>query len=275
MPTKRRIKRTLAADAWMFARGDMKEAVPVFKAWLREQRLTCSNHARFIRRWGIQRAVSFHLEDDKHTGSPRRLSAAHVEEALQGLLEGEQKGDTREAWASFAEYCRKSAVAADVLAGSGVTEKHLLRALKAALPTLKRVRIEVRVFLSPETKQARVDAAKELLEKPKEWFDATVWADAKVLYVCPKSRKAWVDTATFDENDTVVEDKRAAAKGKQLIKLKLYLAVNSLVGAVHLVYVTGTTGLRADRVDPPYTVSGACCSGLNGASGVGLRSAHL
>jgi hypothetical protein len=223
---------------------------------LREAGLTCTNHARLIRRWGIQRSLVFHIRNAERTGRPSRLSPENVDECILALVEGQQTEEGAKPYESFAAFCRDSPIALEVLAGSKVTEKHLLRTMKAVLPTLQRIPIEIRVFLTAENKEARVQAAKAMLRKPQKYFKATIWADAKVLYAQPKSRKAWVDTAKFSEDDTVVEDKRLKKKQSDYIKLKFYLAVNSELGAVHLKFVTGTTGMKGDRQDPPYLVSG-------------------
>lgn len=121
----------------------------------------------------------------------------------------------------------------------------------ATVPTLKRVKIQVKVWLKPEIKSQRVAAAAKLLDLPPAWFESVVWLDCKTMYINPSSYYAWVDTATMSPHDLVKEDKRCRARGKELVKLKFYIAVNAKCGPVALVWVTGTSGLAYDRFPPP------------------------
>lgn len=200
------------------------------------------------------------MNDRARSGRPKRLSPEQVDAVITSLSQGVVLLGAHEAkrlpYSSWAKFCTTSPVAIKVLEESRVTPRHLLRACKATLPALKRVKIQLRVWLKPDTKAERVATCEILKDKAEEWFNSVVWVDAKTLYICPTSAYAWINTADMLGHSMLVrEDRRIKPKPSQMVKVKFYVAVNALAGPVALVFTTGTTGMRADRVQPPYLVS--------------------
>ena len=212
--------------------------------------------ARFCKKWGDKRISSGDVHDAPRSGRPKQLTQDWLDQCITALSAGygrmDSTGIKMVPYRTWTQFCRISPTALACLQATRVTPAHLLRACMQALPTLKRVKIQVRVWLKPDTKAARVAACETLLAKAAAWFDAVIWLDCKTLYINPTTSYAWVNTATMSPNDLVREDKRVNARGKELVKLKFYIAVNAKLGPVALVWVTGTKGLKHDRRPPPF-----------------------
>lgn len=217
---------------------------------------TLAKAADYCRRWGQRRIATGGVMDAPRSGRPKQLTADWIDTCITALSHGyirlEARGPKRVPFRSWAQFCLWSPIARDCLRHTGVTSAHLLRACQLSLPTLKRVKIHIRVYLPPASKAARVADATWLLAKHPDWFKAVVWIDAKTLYINPRDTYAWVNTADMSPNDLIREDKRYKARGKELIKLRFYVAVNALCGPVALIWTTGTTGLRSDRLPIPF-----------------------
>lgn len=247
--------RNLAADCYIRANCMATEAAELLIAEI-DGKYSLARPAEFCRTWGQRRIATGAVEDAPRSGRPRKLTAAWIDQCITALSHGyirlETRGPKRVPFRSWAQFCQWSPVAMACLQATGVTSAHLLRACQLSLPTLKRVKIYIRVWLAPATKAARVADATTLLAKHPDWFKAVVWVDAKTLYINPKSTYAWVNTADMSPNDLIREDRRYKARGKELVKLRFYLAVNALCGPVALIWTTGTTGLKSDRLPIPF-----------------------
>lgn len=258
MPNLRPSKKALrnwAADCYIRANRNAREAVELLLAEIDGKfRLPRAN--RFCRRWGERRIATGGVGDAPRSGRPKKLTEEWVDACITALSQGYERmdasGPKRVPFRTWTQFCQNCPTAIACLAATGVIAAHLLRACMLALPTLKRVKIQVRVWLKPEIKQQRVTVSNLLLAKPVEWFNAVVWLDCKTLYINPTSSFAWVNTAAMSPHDLVREDRRCRARGKELVRLKFYIAVNALLGPVALIWVTGTTGLTYDRRPPPY-----------------------
>lgn len=250
----RKALRNLAADCYVRANRNASEAAELLKAELNGKH-TVPRPERFCRRWGERRLTTGGVEDAARYGRPKKLTKEWVDRCITALSHGCEKvaatGTKRVPYRTWAQFCQNCPVAIECLEETGVTPAHLLRTCLATLPSLKRVKIQIKVWLKPEIKEQRVAAAARLLELPPAWFERVVWLDCKTMYINPTNFYAWVDTATMSPNDLVKADKRCRARGKELVKLKFYIAVNALCGPVALVWVTGTTGLAYDRCLPP------------------------
>ena len=246
--------RNLAADCYIRANRNASEAAELLKAELAGKR-GVPRPERFCRRWGERRLATGGVEDAVRSGRPKKLTEEWVDRVITALSQGYEMptstGTKTVPYRTWTQFCQNSTVAMECLEATGVTPAHLLKICQLTLPTLKRVKIQVKVWLRPEIKAQRVAAATKLLDLPSSWFESVVWMDCKTMYINPTTYYAWVDTATMSPNSLVKEDKRCRARGKELVKLKFYIAVNALYGPVALIWVTGTTGLAYDRLAPP------------------------
>lgn len=251
------ILRTWAADSYIKAGCNAVAAAGLLSKKI-AGKFRLSQPARFCKTWGERRISTGTVSDAARSGRPRKLTEDWVDRLITALSHGYERMDStgrkRLPYRTWSQFCRECPVAADCLAQTKVTPGHLLRVCMQALPTLKRVKIQFRVWLKPAVKAQRVADSTTLLSKPISWFKAVVWIDAKTLYINPTSCYAWINTATMSPHDLTREDKRVRARGKELVKLKFYIAVNALCGPVKLVWVTGTTGMAYDRNPVPYLV---------------------
>jgi len=252
-PSKKAL-RNLAADCYVRANRNASEAAELLKAELDGKR-SVPRPERFCRRWGERRLASGGVEDAPRSGRPNKLTEDWVDRCITALSHGFEMptstGTKTVPYRTWSQFCQNDPTALECLEETGVTPAHLLRTCVATVPTLKRVKIQVKVWLKPEIKSQRVAAAAKLLDLPPAWFESVVWLDCKTMYINPTNYYAWVDTATMSPHDLVKEDKRCRARGKELVKLKFYIAVNAKCGPVALVWVTGTSGLAYDRFPPP------------------------
>jgi hypothetical protein len=247
--------RNWASDCYIKANGSASEADELLTAEI-SGRFNLAKPIEYCRKWGQRRLATGGVTDATRAGRPKLLTVDWIDQCITALSWGyiriETAGPKRVPFRTWSQFCSWSPVAKACLDATGVTSAHLLRACQLSLPTLKRVKIHLKVWLAPATKNARVAAATKLLSKHADWFKSVVWVDAKTLYINPKNTYAWVNTASMSPHDLVREDKRFKAKGNELLKLKFYVAVNAVCGPVALIWVNGTTGLKADRLPIPY-----------------------
>lgn len=251
------ILRTWGADCYIKAGNNAEAAAGLLRQKI-GGRFSLSHPTRFCQTWGERRLNTGTVTDAPRSGRPKKLSQAWVDRVITALSHGYERIDTtgtkRLPYRTWSQFCRESPVAAACLGATKVTPEHLLRVCMQTLPTLKRVKIQFKVWLKPAVKAQRIADSTTLLSKPSSWFKAVVWLDAKTLYINPTSCYAWINTATMSPHELTREDKRVRARGKELVKLKFYIAVNALCGPVKLVWVTGTTGMAYDRNQVPYLV---------------------
>lgn len=247
--------RNWAADCYIKANRMPSEAAELLLAEI-NGKFPLAKPADYCKKWGECRIATGGVADAPRSGRPKQLTAGWIDQIITALSQGyiriETTGPKRVPFRTWSQFCSWSPIARACLEATKVTQAHLLRACQLSLPTLKRVKIQLKVWLAPATKAARVAASTKLLAKPAAWFNSVVWLDAKTLYINPKNTYAWVNTAAMSPHDLVREDKRFKARGKELIKLKFYIAVNALCGPVALVWVTGTTGLKCNRLPIPF-----------------------
>lgn len=247
--------RSMAADAYLEANRIPKQAAAILKAKL-GGRMGLSRPAAFCQKWGERRLQTHTVDDAPRSGRPKQLSEQHVDAVITALSYGylrlDSTGPTRVPFSSWSFFTNYDPTAISVLSATKVTPRHLLRACLATMPTLKRKKIQLRVWLRPATKAERVADCQNLLGKTDRWFQSVIWVDAKTLYINPTTAYAWVNTADMAGHTLEREDRRVRPKPSQAVKLKFYIAVNALMGAVALVWVTGTSGLTAARLPIPY-----------------------
>ena len=78
--------------------------------------------------------------------------------------------------------------------------------------------------------------------------------DAKTLYVNLKHRHGWIDRASATPEDHVLQHRLAGQDNKLNCANRYCAAVNAKVGQVTLHFITGTTGMSAQRDGKNYKV---------------------
>jgi hypothetical protein len=192
--------------------------------------------------------------DLPRSGRPAKLNPQQVKQCITALTKNRVVGTKKEPYRSWREFTRTSPVAVEILQQSQVTAAQLRRRCKAVKPRLGRVKVYRKPYLDEEHRAARIAACKKLLRQPDYMFDATCYTDSKKFFINPRHKYAWIDRETYS-GPLVVEDKRLLRTKDYTIKINYSVTVNPLVGAVNFTILTGTSGYKGDRVDPPFLVS--------------------
>lgn len=253
MPVNVTALRNVAADCYILANKSPADAARLFKE---KTGPACpiKATAKFCKKWGEHRLQYYNVSDRPRSGRPPKLSSQQVEQCITALTKDRVVGTDKEPYRNWKAFTRSNPVAIEILKSSQVSAVQLRRRCKAVKPSLGRVKIKRKPYLSEQHKENRVTACKQLLRQPDYKFNATCYTDSKKFYINPVDKHAWIDRATYT-GPLVVEDRRLLKTKDYNIKINYSITVNPLVGAVHFAPLTGTTGYRGDRVDPPFLVS--------------------
>ena len=145
-------------------------------------------------------------------------------------------------------------IAKQIKAASGAGTKTVYRQLKAEIPSLGHAKLTVKTQLTQDQKNARIAACRRLERKPLRDLEWVVWVDAKTLYVNLKHRHGWIDRASATPEDHVLQHRLAGRITSSTVQIRYCAAVNAKVGQVTLHFITGTTGMSAQRDGKNYKV---------------------
>lgn len=264
--------RVLAALAHSQEDGHIPAATTQFLAHCNQMGLKPpKDAAAFVTYWGEEWAQHQSVEGHgSNSGRHRLLSADDVQLVLNKMLQWRADGRT-EPYGSIAELKQECPEVRELLEGKGVSNSTVARRLHEACPALKYAKI----YPKPKYCQRQLDdryytAAGHLevaTDTPKT-LERVIWIDAKTMYMKVEARRAWVLTTAEDTFETTLPGSM-----KNSMKLKYYIAVNYRLGALMLVFYTGTTDMPADR-DPSkvYLVSSANVELRGGATEPVLHS---
>lgn len=240
--------RILAGAAWAAAKFSMARALRIFRRSVESSGLDVPEAPKkMIRKWGKKLLKKGSVEAAHHNAGRKPRLTDDAVNTLVGELLGWRKAGLTAPYPSIKRFCYDNPIAKKICQEAGVTPKTVLKRLKAIAPSLGHARLRVKAKLSTELKLRRVGACRRLLRVPLKDLDWVVWVDAKTLYVNITHRHGWIDTATANREDLVLEHKLGGKIGSRTIQLKYYAAVNAKVGTVSLYFITGTTGLKAKR----------------------------
>lgn len=248
--------RALAGAAWLSGGRKMKEALPIFKESVQQAGLPLPKAPeKAIRKWGKQMEEKGHVRAAHHkAGRKSKLSSDQVATLVHELL-GWRKAGMTAPYASIHRFCVDNPTAKKIKAKTGVCTETIRRQLHAQLPRLSRVLLKVKAKLTEAHKSARVNACKRLLRVPLKELEWVVWVDAKTLYVNLNHRYGWIDKASATPEDHVLQHHLAGKSSRSTCQVKYYAAVNAKVGTIGLYFITGTTGMPANRDGLNYKVS--------------------
>jgi hypothetical protein len=229
------------AVCWHKANGDRRKAVELFKEMQPDAAASMSRPEENLKRWAVDWACrdSFH----RKRGSGRQRTITNTEELLKCCKALKRATRFDKLWRhykSIDEAATHEKVISDTAAKYGVSLAHLLRAMHRVDPHLTRGKEKLRRYLDKEHRASRRKIARAMLRLPLKYFKRVFWLDAKHLYVVPPTDHVWCDTSELAS--LFVEDPDARVKP---ICLHYYAVVNWFVGAVDLVWVTGTTGVKS------------------------------
>ena len=242
-------RRKAANDAWVEAAGDKRRALEILRQDPRAA--GCSRPDRWILRWGYDYYKRRSFQDSARSGRPKQLSDAAAQQAATIIKAGFLVGSIKGWYSSLTQALEDSEQLRDILSTAGITRKHLLQRIKKVDPDVVYGMLHVKAAFTNDEKYLRIKVSKQLIRmftQAASLAKRVFWVDAKKMHVSLDSQQVWFDSE--DKPDTV-EDVRAQGARGRLKTLHFYAAVNACGGPVHLVFITGTTGLQRS---PPYRV---------------------
>ena len=253
MPADVLALRNLAADCYILSDKSPAQAAKLFKTKVKGSS-SVSCQAKFCKKWGEHRLQYNNVCDRPRSGRPPKLGSQQVTQCINALIKNRVVGTKKEPYRSWRQFTRSNPVAQKILQESQVTAGQLRRRCKAERPSLVRRKVYRKPHLDEEHRADRIAACKQLLRQPDYMFNATCYTDHKKFYINPVAKYAWIDSETY-EGPLIVEDKRLLSNKDYSIKINYSITVNPLAGPVNFTPLTGTTGYKGDRVDPPFLVS--------------------
>lgn len=243
-----------AVSAWVNSDGSINNATSIFTDTCKRLGLDIPDDPRsFIAYWRHQQqqhnSVKGHASN---SGRNSLLSKAQAKRCLDIALNWRKDGRSGP-YRCVQDLINKAPAVRKIMESSGASPRTLTRAMKSLCPTFGYKKLTVKAKLTTKHREARVAVCQKNLQVSDDTLQTVVWIDAKTMYMNITDRYGWVDTA----EDDIFETHRPASRKSNIIKLKYYIAVNARLGAVKLVFYTGTTGMPAERDGKTYLVSSA------------------
>jgi hypothetical protein len=160
------------------------------------------------------------------------------------ITKGRVVAGQRRPYGSYREAIAADAAIRQVVEEAGISIKTLTRAVKTRAPgAVVRGPVYVRTVLKPGHKDHRLDIAQRNSQRATTYYDRVFWLDCCKIYFNVNNYKGLVPGGSKAK---VISDARArysSNRGGHCIRF--YAVVNSLVGPVVMVPVTGTTGMKS------------------------------
>jgi hypothetical protein len=237
------VHRVLAALSFARAGGQVPAATLEFRSFCKSMGLELpKDPSSFISNWGEEWYDKGSLAGSaSSSGRPRKLAAEQVQQILDVILQW--RADGREApYESVEQLNNECAVVKAIVDSAGVSDATLICRLKEACPGLRYFKLGLKPKLSKRQRDDRYTTAAQHLEQPDDVLQRVIWIDAKTMHITVKSKYGW---ALATDEDTYETEFPPSMKNP--IKLKYYIAVNYRLGALKMVFYTGTTGMPAAR----------------------------
>ncbi len=180
-------------------------------------------------------------------GRPPKLPAYAVYAAMKVLVDGYivYLGNGNTVWRGYSSLndalqMGLSPVLAEIQRDYGVSASRLWVRIKQLYPGILQLKhtVDTKSALTPAAREARQKAAATLRRWPLKKLARVVYIDAKKFWLAPGSNKVYTLNPDYvDHNPLIPMGKFNSGKA-----FHYYAAVNSIVGTVSLVWVTGTTG---------------------------------
>lgn len=245
-------RRVLAANAWTQSEGSIKVATKTFLESCQSMGLKSPRDpAAFIKYWGREWELKQSVDGNaSNSGRKPAISDKDAKTCLDVLLNWKDAG-LKGPYRSVQHLVSTSSVVRDILHKTNASQRTLTRAMQRMCPELTFKKLTVKAKLTEQHKQQRVAMCEQHLQVSDNTLETVVWIDAKTMYMNITQRYGWVDASKED----VFETKRTSNNKSNILKLKYYIAVNARLGAVQLVFYTGTSGMPAARDGKTYLVS--------------------
>lgn len=208
------------------------------------------NPGEFIQTWADRLTPKGDLRSYAHrSGRKPKLNSYRVQRAYKAILAYDKTGRSRpyenaEQIAAECPYVKK------LLTETGSCITTLIARIRQKHPLFGRHELRARWHMTDECRQDRLATAQDLLDNYSDKLDNVVHLDAKTVYLQEKVIYGYVDLAV----GYTVSRISPATKNSRVIKLRYYAAVNAKLGALFIIYYTGTTDMPANRPGAHYKV---------------------
>jgi hypothetical protein len=234
---------SFAHDCWILAKGDMRQAVTLFRARVSQD--VVSRADRYIRRWGARKTT----QSKTKSGRPRSFDDRSAKTLATIWKRGFEVRGQRWGFTSVKHASQSHRRFKDIVQQSGVKcLKTVMRSMKRVDKNIKKVHQVAKVTIPQNIKDQRMKFCKRYKYYPMKYFKAVTWVDETSYEVKMKNKCVSGDKTG---RNTFVEDPFHTRNKKDKIVLNVALAVNYKTGPLHLHWTTGTTGVTHN---PPFVV---------------------
>lgn len=240
-----------AALCFIANKEDIDKAVEEFTSLLTRAGLEMpANLKEFIELWGSRLDKDGKLiSHAQHSGRLRALTEEEVctcfYEAIHWWLT-----DRMGPYESAADLCENNPAVKAIVEAAGIAPRTVTRHIKEIHPWFKYGRLHSKPVLTDEHKQMRVEACTRNMQRTDRELDLVVWGDEKTIVMNSGKVMGWYSSKYEDYYYSAPPPKY---KG-QIIKLRVSVFVNALLGGVELIYHTGTSGMDFDHSGMAYQV---------------------
>lgn len=243
--------KALAGWVWRAAHGRLSSAVRAFRNQVAAAKMELPRDvAQYVAIWGPR------LRDDgtiascaSNSGAKRKLTNRQVDTCFEEAIAWHTRPCERP-YGSMQELVEENQVVRGIVQAAGCSAALLFQRMKERHPSFGYRLVAKMDILTPQHKQQRLAACKQMLRMTLRQLQLVIWIDAKSMILTVEKQRAWVDIRDRD----FVYRMRPPQAGNQIINLKYYIAVSPLLGPLWLRFYTGTTGMTANRDGRAYKV---------------------
>lgn len=267
--------RLTAVFCLALARFDLAVAVVLFNMLWNAQMTEQVSHVRSFIAHTVDRLVSTgSLRDLPRSGRPTTLTDAVVQRCVKEFKQGYTRHDVidqrtgaavmvHKYYSSIYQACSENQYIRGIVERHNISPKHLLRRMHQLSPSLRRLRLDYKLELTPANKQHRSKAGKQMLARIRldpSYLDRIFWVDEWHVWLTPSEHAQYIWADAFDHHAHTVLPIPRLRRGEHPKVLRCLAIVNARLGPVHLEFTTGTTDLQRtlnkhDDARHPYHVS--------------------
>lgn len=249
--------RPLAAEAYVAKKGVIPTATAEFLTRCQNLEIKAPRDAAsFVERWGQRWVEDGSIEGHGSNSGRKRMLSLDDGQLVVGYLKKGRADADGGVYGSIRELRQECPEVDEMLQARGASDSTVERAVHYECPEMVFGDLVVKPKYTCKQLNDRYSTAAGHLETFTTSFrvgQRVIWIDAKTMPMQVNSKKGWFIPSEKDTFETTLPTNL-----KQPLVLKYYIAVNYLLGALELVFYTGTTGMPADRnPGAPYKVSSA------------------
>ncbi|WIA15080.1 hypothetical protein OEZ85_001778 [Tetradesmus obliquus] len=238
--------RPLAAEAYVAKKGDIPTATAEFLTRCQNLEIKAPRDAAsFVERWGQRWVEDGSIEGHGSNSGRKRMLSSDDGQLVVGYLKKGRADADGGVYGSIRELRQECPEVDEMLQARGASDSTVERAVHYECPEMVYGDLVVKPKYTCKQLNDRYSTAAGHLETFTTSFrvgQRVIWIDAKTMPMHVNSKKGWFIPSEKDTFETTLPTNL-----KQPLVLKYYIAVNYLLGALELVFYTGTTGMPADR----------------------------